>query len=54
MPKTLVWDNESGIGQHHRLTVGARAFAGTLGTRIYQTRPRDPEAKGVVERANGY
>jgi transposase len=54
VPKTLVWDNESGIGQHHRLTVGARGFAGTLGTRIYQTAARDPEAKGVVERANGF
>lgn len=54
VPKTLVWDNESGIGQHRRLTVGARSFAGTLGTRIYQTAPRDPEAKGVVERANGF
>ena len=54
VPRMLVWDNEAGIGQHQRLTVGARAFAGTLGTRIYQTRPRDPEAKGVVERANGY
>ena len=54
VPKTLVWDNESGIGQHHKLTVDARSFAGTLGTRIYQTRPRDPEAKGVVERANGF
>lgn len=54
VPKTLVWDNESGIGQHRRLTVGVRSFAGTLGTRIYQTRPRDPEAKGVVERANGF
>lgn len=54
VPRTLVWDNEAGIGQHHKLTVGARSFAGTLGTRIYQTRPRDPEAKGVVERANGY
>jgi transposase len=54
VPKTLVWDNESGIGQHHRLTVGARSFAGTLGTRIYQTAARDPEAKGVVERANGF
>ena len=32
----------------------ARGFAGTLGTRIYQTNPRDPEAKGVVERANGF
>jgi transposase len=54
VPRTLVWDNESGIGQHHKLTVGARSFAGTLGTRIYQTRPRDPEAKGVVERTNGF
>ena len=54
VPKMLVWDNEAGIGQHQRLTVGARAFAGTLGTRIWQTRPRDPEAKGVVERANGF
>jgi len=54
VPKMLVWDNESGIGQHHRLTVGARGFAGTLGTRIYQTAARDPEAKGVVERANGF
>jgi transposase len=54
VPKMLVWDNESGIGQHHRLTAGARSFAGTLGTRIYQTAARDPEAKGVVERANGF
>ena len=54
VPKTLVWDNESGIGQHRRLTVGARSFAGTLGTRIHQVPPRDPESKGVVERANGF
>lgn len=44
----------AGIGQHHRLTQGARSFAGTLGTRIYQTAARDPEAKGIVERANGF
>lgn len=54
VPKMLVWDNEAGIGQHHRLTLGARSFAGTLGTRIYQTAARDPEAKGIVERANGF
>lgn len=53
-PKVLVWDNESGIGQKRRLTAGAQAFAGTLGLRISQVRPRDPEAKGIVERANGY
>lgn len=46
VPKMLVWDNESGIGQHHRLTLGARSFTGTLGTRIYQTAARDPEGKG--------
>ena len=28
VPKTLVWDNESGIGQPRRLTVGARAASG--------------------------
>lgn len=54
VPKVLVWDNESGIGQHRRLTVGARSFAGTLGTRIHQVPPLDPESKGVVERANGF
>lgn len=54
VPRVLVWDNEAGIGQRRQLTVPARVFAGTLGTRIFQTRPRDPEAKGVVERANGF
>lgn len=54
VPKTLVWDNEAGIGQHQRLTLGARSLAGTLGTRIWQAPARDPETKGVVERANGY
>ena len=54
VPKTLVWDNEAGIGQHQRLTLGARSFAGTLGTRIWQAPARDPQTKGVVERANGF
>jgi transposase len=53
VPKTLVWDNESGVGQG-RLTVEFASFAGLLATRIFQCRPRDPEAKGLVERANGY
>ncbi|MDI9629201.1 MAG: helix-turn-helix domain-containing protein [Acidobacteriota bacterium] len=34
VPRMLVAVNEAGIGQHQRLTVAARAFAGTLGTRI--------------------
>ncbi len=29
-------------------------FRGTLGITVIQCRPRDPEAKGLVERANGY
>ena len=49
-----MWDNEAGIGRGRKLTVPARSFAGTLGTRIYQTRPFDPQAKGVVERGNGF
>lgn len=57
-PKTLVWDNEGAIGAwkggRPQLTQDAEAFRGTLGARILQCRPADPEAKGLVERANGY
>lgn len=53
-PRTLVWDNEPGIGQKQRLTPLVKAFTGTIGNRVLQVRPRDPEAKGIVERANGY
>jgi transposase len=51
--KTLVWDNEPGIGKG-RLTSEFAAFAGLLTIRVHLCRPRDPEAKGLVERANGY
>jgi hypothetical protein len=54
VPKILVWDNESGIGQHRHLTVGARSFAGTPGTRTCPAAPRDPGARGVIERASGF
>ncbi|QEV03612.1 MULTISPECIES: IS21 family transposase [Streptomyces] len=53
VPKTLVWDNETGVGKG-RLTSEFAAFAGLLATRVHLCRPRDPEAKGLVERANGY
>ncbi|MEV5646434.1 IS21 family transposase [Streptomyces flaveolus] len=53
VPRTLVWDNEAGIGRG-RPTSESAAFAGLLATKIYLCRPRDPEAKGLVERANGY
>jgi transposase len=54
VPRTLVWDREAAIGGTGRLTAPAVAFAGTLATRITLAPPRDPEYKGVVERANGY
>jgi transposase len=57
-PKALVWDNESAVGQWRggrpQLTEAMNAFRGTLGIKVIQCRPRDPEAKGLVERANGY
>ena len=52
--KTLVWDREAAIGGTGRVTAPAVAFAGTLATRIVLAPPRDPEFKGMVERANGY
>lgn len=52
--KTLVWDRESAIGGTGRLSAPAAAFAGTLATQIRLAPPRDPEHKGMVERANGY
>lgn len=54
VPKTLVWDRESAIGGSGRVSAAAAAFAGTLATRIQLAPPRDPEFKGMVERANGY
>ncbi|ABM14678.1 IS21 family transposase [Mycolicibacterium vanbaalenii] len=54
VPRSLLWDNESGIGQRRHLAQGVAGFCGVLGTRLIQARPYDPETKGVVERANGY
>jgi transposase len=57
-PKALVWDNEGAVGGWQggrpQLTEAMNAFRGTLGIRVIQCRPKDPEAKGLVERANGY
>lgn len=54
VPRTLLWDNEAGIGRGGRLAEGVAGFCGTLATRLVQARPYDPETKGIVERANGY
>jgi len=57
-PRALVWDNESAVGQWRggrpQLTEAMNGFRGTLGIKVIQCRPKDPEAKGLVERANGY
>jgi transposase len=58
VPRELVWDNESAVGSWRagkpKLTDDFESFRGTLGVGVHQCRPRDPEAKGLVERANGY
>jgi transposase len=58
VPKALVWDNESAVGSWRagrpKLTAEFEAFRGMLGIRVVQCKPRDPESKGLVERANGY
>jgi transposase len=58
VPRVLVWDGESAVGQRRRrqtvLTEQAHAFRGVLGAKILICNPADPEAKGLVERANGY
>jgi transposase len=58
VPRELVWDNESAVGSWRagkpRLTEEFEAFRGILGCGVHQCRPADPEAKGIVERANQY
>ena len=58
VPRALVWDNESAVGQWRggrpQLTEAMNAFRGTLAIKIVQCKPGDPESKGLVERANGY
>lgn len=53
-PRALLWDREAAIGGTGRVTPVAAAFAGTLATSIRLAPARDPETKGIVERANGY
>lgn len=53
-PHELWWDNEAGIGRRGRLTDPVTALVGTLGSRLVQLKPYDPESKGIVERANRY
>src|SRR3954454_18061364 len=54
VPRRLIWDNESGIGQGKRQAQGIGAFTGTLATTLQRLKPYDPESKGIVERRNGF
>jgi transposase len=58
VPRKAVWDQEGCIGQWRAgrqvLTGEYQTFRGTLGMTAVLCGPADPEAKGVVERANQY
>jgi transposase len=58
VPRMWVWDQEGCIGQWHhgvqRLTTDFQAFRGAFGVAVKLCGPADPEAKGLVERTNGY
>ena len=58
VPRKAVWDQEGCIGRIRQkkqvLTAEYQAFRGVLGMGAVLVGPADPEAKGLVERANGY
>ena len=58
VPRKAVWDQEGAIGQWRgrvmAFTDAFQAFRGTLGMGAVLCQRADPEAKGLVERANGY
>lgn len=58
VPREAVWDQEGCIGRIRQkkqiLTAEFQSFRGVLGMGAVLVGPADPEAKGLVERANGY
>ncbi len=58
VPRKAVWDQEGAIGQWRGSTMAFtddfQRFRGTLGMGAALCQRGDPEAKGLVERANGY
>ncbi len=58
LTRMVVWDQEGAIGQwrgpHMAFTEEFQRFRGTLGIGARLCQRGDPEAKGLVERANGY
>jgi transposase len=58
LPRRVVWDQEGAIGQWRgsKMVFSAefQSFRGTLGIGAQLCQRGDPEAKGLIERANGY
>jgi transposase len=55
LPQTLVWDRQAGIHGHGgRPTEAFAGFCGRLKVDWHFCEPADPQAKGVVERLQGY
>jgi len=58
VPRSGVYDNEAALIHRHggrpNLTEPFQRFRGTLGMGVIVCDPGDPEAKGLVERFNGY
>ncbi|MBK5232937.1 MAG: IS21 family transposase [Thermoleophilia bacterium] len=55
LPKTLVWDREGSLhGGEGRPSAEFAAFCGSVGVGWHFCEAADPQAKGVVERLQGY
>ena len=55
LPRTLVWDRQAGIHGHAgRPSAAFAAFCGQLKLDWHFCEPADPQAKGAVERLEGY
>lgn len=58
VPRTLVWDGEGAIGRWRQgkseLTQECQAFRGTLGAKVIVLKAREPEHKGIIERAHDH
>jgi transposase len=58
VPRVLVWDGEGAVGRRRarraELTAECQAFRGVLAAKVVICRPKDPEAKGLVERLHDY
>jgi transposase len=58
VPRVLVWDGEGAVGRRRgrrsELTAACHGFRGTLGAKVVICKPRDPEAKGLLERVHDH